>query len=177
MQDITDLKEAIRSIPDFPIKNITFRDITTLMQDGAAFHKACDIFYERYKDKKIDKVVGIDARGFIFGAVVAYRLGVGFVTVRKKGKLPYTTVSEKYDLEYGSNEVEIHVDAVQPGERIVVFDDLIATGGTVAAAVRLIEKLGGDVVECAFLVELPDLKGRDAIKDHEVYSVMSFEGE
>jgi adenine phosphoribosyltransferase len=174
---MTDLKSKIRSIPNFPTQNIMFRDITTLMQDGPAFHKACDLFYERYKDLKIDKVVGIDARGFIFGAVLAYKLGVGFVTVRKKGKLPFHTISEKYDLEYGSSEVEIHTDAICKGERIVVFDDLIATGGTVAAAVRLVEKLGGEVVECAFLVELPDLKGRDAILDHNVFAIMSFDGE
>ncbi len=174
---MNDLKSKIRSIPDFPIKNITFRDITTLMQDGEAFAKACDIFYERYKDKKIDKIVGIDARGFVFGAVLAYKLKVGFVPVRKKGKLPFQTISESYDLEYGSSEVEIHSDAVSPDERVVVVDDLIATGGTVAAAVSLVEKLGGHVVECAFLVELPDLKGRDAVKDHDIYSLMSFEGE
>lgn len=172
-----ELKSKIRSIPDFPIKNITFRDITTLMQDGPAFSKACDILYDRYKDKGIEKVVGIDARGFVFGAVLAYKLGVGFVPVRKKGKLPFQTISEKYDLEYGSAEVEIHADAVSQNERVVVVDDLIATGGTVAAAIALVEKLGANVVECAFLVELPDLKGREAIGDHDVYSIMSFEGE
>ena len=174
---MTDLKKKIRSIPDFPIKNVTFRDITTLMQDGEAFHAACDLFYERYKDWKIDKIVGIDARGFVFGAVLAYRLGIGFVPVRKKGKLPYKTISEKYNLEYGSAEMEIHADAIGRGERIVVIDDLIATGGTIAATVKLVEKLGGKVVECAFLVELPDLKGREAIKDHDVFSAMTFEGE
>ncbi|MEI7675878.1 MAG: adenine phosphoribosyltransferase [Bacteroidales bacterium] len=174
---MNDLKSKIRSIPDFPIKNITFRDITTLMQDGEAFAKACDILYDRYKDQQVDKVVGIDARGFVFGAVLAYKLKVGFVPVRKKGKLPFQTISEKYDLEYGSSEVEIHSDAVKKNERVIVVDDLIATGGTVAAAIALVEKLGGEVIECAFLVELPDLKGRDAIKAHDVYSVMSFEGE
>ncbi|MDD2799503.1 MAG: adenine phosphoribosyltransferase [Bacteroidales bacterium] len=171
------LKSKIRSIPDFPIKNITFRDITTLMQDGESFVKACDILYDRYKDKEIDKVVGIDARGFVFGAVLAYKMRVGFVPVRKKGKLPFQTISEKYDLEYGSAEVEIHSDAVLKDERVIVVDDLIATGGTVAAAIALVEKLGGKVVECAFLVELPDLNGREAIKNHDVYSIMSFEGE
>lgn len=174
---MTDLKQAIRSIPDFPIKNITFRDVTSLMQNATAFHKACDLFYERYKDKQIDKVVGIDARGFIFGAVLAYKLNVGFVPVRKKGKLPAATISEKYDLEYGTAEMEIHIDAIQQGERIIVIDDLIATGGTVAAAVKLVEKLGGQIIECAFLVELPDLKGRDAIKNHAVFAPISFEGE
>jgi adenine phosphoribosyltransferase len=174
---MNDLKLKIRSIPDFPIQNITFRDITTLMQDGEAFNKSCDLFYDRYKDQNIDKVVGIDARGFVFGAVLAYRLGVGFVPVRKKGKLPFHTISQKYDLEYGSSEVEIHSDAVIKGERIVVVDDLIATGGTVSAAVKLVEALGGTVVECAFLVELPELKGREAIKSHEVFSAMRFDGE
>jgi adenine phosphoribosyltransferase len=174
---MNELKKKIRSIPNFPIQNITFRDITTLMQDGESFTKACDLFYERYKDKSIDKIVGIDARGFVFGAVLAYKLGVGFVPVRKKGKLPFETISEKYDLEYGTSEVEIHNDAILKGEKIVVIDDLIATGGTIAAAVKLVEKLGGKVVECAFLVELPDLKGRDAIKDHDVFSAFTFDGE
>jgi len=174
---MNDLKLKIRSIPNFPIENITFRDITTLMQDGDAFKEACDLFYERYKDQKIDKVVGIDARGFVFGAVLAYRLGIGFVTVRKKGKLPFHTISQQYDLEYGSSEVEIHSDAIIEGERVVVVDDLIATGGTVSAAVKLVETLGGEIVECAFLVELPDLKGRETIKNHDVFSIMSFEGE
>ncbi len=172
-----EIKRSIRAIPDFPIKNITFRDITTLMQDPVMFKKACDLFTNRYKDKQIDKIVGIDARGFIFGAVLAYNLGVGFVPVRKKGKLPFKTISEKYDLEYGSSEVEIHNDAILSGERVVVIDDLIATGGTIAAAVKLVEKLGGEVVECAFLVELPGLKGRELIKDLPIYSVVSFEGE
>ena len=174
---MNDLKLKIRSIPDFPIENVTFRDITTLMQDGEAFKKACDLFYERYKDQKVDKIVGIDARGFVFGAVLAYRLGVGFVPVRKKGKLPFDTISQQYDLEYGSSEVEIHSDAITKGERVVVVDDLIATGGTVSAAVKLVELLGGKIVECAFLVELPDLKGRNSILDHDVFSAISFEGE
>lgn len=174
---MTDLKKKIRSIPDFPIKNVTFRDITTLMQDGEAFHNACNLFYERYKDSRIDKVVGIDARGFVFGSVLAYRLGVGFVPVRKKGKLPFKTISQKYDLEYGSAEVEIHADAICKGERIIVIDDLIATGGTVAATVKLVVQLGGEIVECAFLVELQALKGREAIKDHDVFAAVSFEGE
>lgn len=174
---MTDLKKKIRSIPDFPIKNVTFRDITTLMQDGEAFGNACDLFYEHYKDKHIDKIVGIDARGFVFGSVLAYRLGVGFVPVRKKGKLPYKTISQKYNLEYGTAEVEIHADAICKGERIVVIDDLIATGGTIAAAVKLVEQLGGEVIECAFLVELPDLKGRDAIKGHVVFSAFTFDGD
>jgi adenine phosphoribosyltransferase len=172
-----DLKSSIRSIPNFPKEHIIFRDITTLMQDPDAFREANDQFYNRYKDQQIDKVVGIDARGFVFGAILAYHLHVGFVPVRKKGKLPYKTISEKYSLEYGTAEVEIHEDAIRKGERVIIMDDLIATGGTVAAAINLVEKLGGQVIECAFVVELPDLKGRELIKTHRVFSLLSFEGE
>jgi len=176
-QSMIDLKDKIRAIPDFPIKNITFRDVTTLMQDAEAFKKANDLFYQRYKNQQITKVVGIDARGFIFGSVLAYKLGAGFVPVRKKGKLPYDTITQKYDLEYGSSEVEIHRDAILPGERVVIIDDLIATGGTAAAAAKLVEELGGIIVECAFLVELPDLKGREAMMGLPVYSIISFDGD
>jgi adenine phosphoribosyltransferase len=172
-----DLKNSIRSIPDFPIKGITFRDITTLMQDPHAFKEANDRFYERYKDQKIDKIVGIDARGFVFGAVLAYRLNIGFIPVRKKGKLPFKTICEKYDLEYGSAELELHSDAIQPGERVVIIDDLIATGGTVAATISLVEQLGGMIVECAFVVELPELNGRKLLKNHKIYSLVAFDGE
>lgn len=172
-----DLKSSIRSIPDFPIKGITFRDITTLMQDPNAFREANDRFYERYKDQKIDKIVGIDARGFVFGAVLAYRLNIGFIPVRKKGKLPFKTICEKYDLEYGRAELELHSDAIQPDERVVIIDDLIATGGTVAATISLVEQLGGMIVECAFVIELSDLKGSKLLKNHKVYSLVAFEGE
>jgi adenine phosphoribosyltransferase len=171
------LKNKIRSIPHFPIESVTFRDITTLMQDANAFNEACNKFYERYKNKKIDKVIGIEARGFVFGAVLAYKLKVGFVPIRKKGKLPYETLSEKYDLEYGTAEIEIHKDAIKKGERVVIIDDLIATGGTVSAAIKLVEKLNGEVVECGFLIELIDLKGRILLKDKEVFSMVKFEGE
>jgi adenine phosphoribosyltransferase len=171
------LKNAIRSIPNFPIDNVTFRDITTLLKDADTFQKACNSFYEHYKNQKIDKVIGIEARGFVFGAVLAYKLGVGFVPIRKKGKLPYRTISEKYDLEYGKAEIEIHKDAIIKGERVVIIDDLIATGGTVAAAIKLVEKLEGEVVECAFLVELVDLKGRDFLKNKKIFSLVEFEGE
>jgi adenine phosphoribosyltransferase len=147
------------------------------MQDPEAFQEACNQFYEHYKDQKIDKIAGIDARGFVFGAVLAYRLNIGFIPIRKKGKLPYKTISEKYDLEYGTAEVEIHEDAVNKGERVVVVDDLIATGGTVAAAIKLIEKLGGNIIECAFVVELPDLKGREKIKDKKIFTLVEFEGD
>ncbi len=171
------LKDKIRSIPGWPIESVTFRDITTLMQDPAAYKEANMIFYNRYKDMDIDKVVGIDARGFVFGAVLAFQLNVGFIPVRKKGKLPHATISAAYTLEYGENEVEMHKDAITKGEKIVIVDDLIATGGTIAAATELVEQLGGDIIECAFIVELPDLKGRDKIKNQKIFTITEFEGE
>jgi adenine phosphoribosyltransferase len=172
-----DLKETIRSIPGWPIKGVIFRDLTTLMQDPKAYREACDILYERYKDMGIDKIVGIDARGFVFGAVLAYKLGIGFVPVRKKGKLPWKTIQETYSLEYGEDTLEIHEDAVEKGEKIVIVDDLIATGGTVGATVKLVKKLGADIIECAFIVELPDLKGRDQIQNCKVFAITEFEGD
>jgi len=171
------LKEKIRTVPDWPIKGVMFRDITTILQEAEPFVEVCDIFYNRYKDIKVDKVVGIDARGFIFGAVLAYKLKTGFVPVRKKGKLPHNTIREEYDLEYGKDIVEMHEDAILPGEQVVIIDDLIATGGTMSAAVKFVEKLGGNIIECAFLIELPDLKGRDKIKGHKIFAIMEFEGE
>ena len=170
------LKNTIRSIADWPVKGVMFRDLTTLMQDPDAFMESCDILYDRYKDKNIDKIVGIDARGFVFGGVLAYKLGIGFVPVRKKGKLPYKTIREDYSLEYGEDTLEIHEDAVQKNERVVIVDDLIATGGTIGASVKLVKKLGADIVECAFIVELPDLKGREQIQDCKVYSIIEFKG-
>jgi adenine phosphoribosyltransferase len=172
-----DLKEKIRTVPHWPIEGVMFRDITTLLQDPAAFKEACQRLYERYKDMEIDKIVAIDARGFIFGGVLAYKLDVGFVPVRKAGKLPHKTISESYTLEYGENVVEIHQDAIKKGERILVVDDLIATGGTISAATKLIEKLEGEIVECVFLVELPDLHGREKIKNYNIFSLTEFEGE
>ena len=172
-----DLKETIRSIPGWPIEGVIFRDLTTLMQNPDAFRESCDILYERYKDTKIDKIVGIDARGFVFGAVLAYKLGIGFVPVRKKGKLPYKTYEETYSLEYGEDTLEIHEDAIETGEKVVIVDDLIATGGTIGATVKLVEKTGGNIVECAFVVELPDLKGREKIGDCNVFAITEFEGE
>ncbi len=172
-----DLKKTIRSISDWPIKGVIFRDLTTLMQNPQAFKESCDILYERYKDMDIDKIVGIDARGFVFGAVLAYKLGIGFVPVRKKGKLPWKTIQETYTLEYGEDTLEIHEDAIGKGEKVIIVDDLIATGGTVGATVKLVRKLGADIIECAFIVELPDLKGRDQIQDCKVFSITAFEGE
>ncbi len=171
------LKETIRSIPGWPIEGVIFRDITTLMQDPAALKESCDILYDRYKDKGVDKIVGIDARGFVFGGVLAYQLGIGFVPVRKKGKLPWKTMQESYSLEYGEDTLEMHEDALEKGEKVVIVDDLIATGGTIGATVKLVEKLGADIVECAFIVELPDLKGREKINGHQVFAITEFEGE
>ena len=171
------IKDTIRSIHGWPIKEVIFRDLTTLMQNPAAYKETCDVFYNRYKDMRIDKVVGIDARGFVFGAVLAYHLNVGFVPVRKKGKLPHKTIEENYSLEYGESAVEMHADAIESGERVVIIDDLIATGGTIGAAVKLVKKLGGDILECGFVVELPDLKGREKIKDQKIFAICEFEGE
>jgi adenine phosphoribosyltransferase len=171
------IKDTIRSIPGWPIEEVIFRDLTTLMQNPAAYRETCDMFYQRYKEMPVDKVVGIDARGFVFGGVLAYHLNVGFVPVRKKGKLPHETIEASYSLEYGESVVEMHADAIEPGEKVVIIDDLIATGGTIGAAVSLVKQLGGDILECGFVVELPDLKGRDKIKDQKVFAMCEFEGE
>jgi len=172
-----DLTEKIRTIPHWPMEGVMFRDITTLVQDPEAFRYTCDLLYDRYKDMKIDKVVSIDARGFIFGAVLAYKLGVGLVLVRKKGKLPPETIQEEYTLEYGTNVVEISKHGIQKGDQVLIVDDLIATGGTVSAAVKLVEALGGDVIECAFVIELPDQKGREKLKGYKIFKLCEFEGE
>ena len=171
------IKSKVRSIPDWPIKGVIFRDITTLLQDPTAHREISRIFYRRYRDQKIEKIVGIDARGFLFGAVLAYKLDIGFVPIRKKGKLPYKTIGESYSLEYGQETIEIHEDALTGGERVVIIDDLMATGGTIGAAVNLVEKLGGDIVECAFVVELPDLNGREKLGSRNAFSIIEFEGE
>lgn len=172
-----DLKQTVRSIPGWPIDGVIFRDLTTLMKDPEALRLSCDILYDRYKDCNLDKIVGIDARGFVFGAVLAYKLGVGFIPVRKKGKLPAETIEESYSLEYGSGTMEIHKDALSQGERVVIADDLIATGGTIGAAVKLVRKLGAEIHECAFLIELPDLNGRQQVTDCDIFAIMEFEGE
>ncbi len=171
------LKEKIRTVPHWPIKGVMFRDITSLLIDPEAFRAACDMLYDRYKNMDFDKIVGIDARGFFFASVLAYKLGKGFVPVRKKGKLPPETVSQEYSLEYGTSTVEIRDDAIKKGEKVLIVDDLIATGGTVAAAAKLVEKLGGEVVECAFIIELPELKGREKIKEYKIFTLTEFEGE
>jgi len=172
-----DLKKTIRSISDFPKPGIVFRDITTLLQDPAALKEAVDRIAERFEGEKVDVVVGAEARGFIFGPAVAYKLGVGFIPIRKPGKLPYETISATYELEYGADIVEIHKDAVSPGQRVLMIDDLLATGGTMAASCELVEKLGGLIVACAFVIELSFLKGREKLPDYEVFSLVDYETE
>jgi len=169
-----DLKKAIREVPDFPKEGILFYDITTLLADPGAFRKVVDHLAERYKDKKPDRIVAIDARGFIFGGALAYVLGTGFTPVRKKGKLPGETVKASYELEYGVDEVEMHRDQVCKGERVVVIDDLLATGGTAKAVADLVGQCGGEVIEYAFLIELDFLKGRDKLEGLPVYSVLHY---
>lgn len=171
------IKEKIRTVPHWPVEGVMFRDITTLLQDPEAFRHVCDELYGRYKDEKIDVVVGIEARGFIFGAVLAYKLGVGFVPIRKKGKLPHKTVAHTYQKEYGPDTIEVHEDAIKKGDKVLLIDDLIATGGTVDAATKLIEKLGGKIVECAFIIDLPDLKGKEKLKGYKIFTMCEFEGE
>jgi len=167
------LNNTIRTIPDFPKKGIMFKDITTLLNNSKAFKELIDFLKERYADKNIDYVAGIESRGFIFGSALAYALEAGFVPVRKKGKLPYTTISEKYALEYGFDEVEIHIDAFRDTKnpRVLLIDDLIATGGTAEAAVKLIKNVGAEIVEACFIIELEFLKGREKI-DCEVFSII-----
>jgi len=170
------LKAMIRTVPDFPKKGIMFRDITTILQNNEGFRYVIDRFYERYKGKNVDIVVGIESRGFIFGAALAYKLCCSFVPIRKEGKLPHHTMREEYALEYGNAAVEIHKDAIASSQRVLIVDDLIATGGTCAAATSLVKKLGGEIVECAFVVELTDLKGREKLKGYRVFSLVKFEG-
>lgn len=171
---VKELKSSIRDIPDFPKKGIIFKDITTLLKDGKKFKNAVDFIVARYKDKKIDKVVSIEARGFILGGVVAYKLGAGIVPVRKKGKLPHETHAIEYELEYGKDWLEIHKDAIKPNDRVLIIDDLLATGGTMNAVCKLVEQLKGKVVGVAFLIELTFLKGRSRLKGRDVFSLIKF---
>ena len=170
------VEEYVRSIPDFPEPGIIFRDITSVLEDADGLQLAVDSMQEELKDIDVDVVVGLESRGFIFGMPVAYNLHKPFVPVRKKGKLPCETVSASYDLEYGSAEIEMHKDSIKPGQKVVIIDDLIATGGTVEAAVRLVEELGGVVVKIVFLMELEGLKGREKLKGYDVASVIRYEG-
>jgi len=168
------LKDIIRNIPDFPKKGIVFKDITTLLSDARSFHRMIDLLAHRYVGEKIDQIVGIEARGFILGSALAYKLGTGITLVRKPGKLPYKTRSISYELEYGSDTLEIHEDAFKPGDRVIVADDLLATGGTMAAVVNLVKLAGAEIHECAFMAELEFLKGRERLPEGKVYSLLKF---
>lgn len=171
---MVDLKKFIRDVPDFPKAGIVFKDITTLLKDKEAFKYAIDKMIERFKGENIDLVIGIESRGFIFGPILAYHLETGFVPVRKPGKLPAERVKESYDLEYGTDAVEIHKDAINPGDKILIVDDLLATGGTSQATAKMIEKIGGAIVGFAFLIELEFLKGRNKIKDYNIFSLITY---
>ncbi|WP_378955615.1 adenine phosphoribosyltransferase [Pelosinus sp. sgz500959] len=169
-----DFKEKIRVVLDFPTPGIRFKDITTLLKDGDAFHQAVDVLAEPFRDKKIDLVVGPEARGFIVGVPVAYTLRAGFVPVRKPGKLPAETLTHEYKLEYGTDSLQIHKDAIIPGQRVLIVDDLLATGGTIKATVDMVEALGGVVVGLAFLIELSYLEGRKKIGNHSIISLLKY---
>jgi adenine phosphoribosyltransferase len=173
------IKSLIRTVPHYPRHGVQFRDITTLLKDPLGLKVTVDELFSRYENQKIDKVVGVESRGFLIGTPLAYKLGVGFVPVRKQGKLPAETVGHDYELEYGSDRVEIHRDAIEKGERILLVDDLIATGGTAIATAALIEKLGGEIVECAFIIDLISLGGRDRLakKGYSMFALCEFEGD
>ena len=170
------IEEYVKSIPDFPEKGIIFRDVTSVLQDADGLHLAIDEMQKFLEGVEFDVIAGTESRGFIFGVPIAYNLHKAFVPVRKKGKLPRETVSAEYELEYGKAEIEMHKDAIQPGQKVVLVDDLIATGGTIEAAARLVEELGGEVVEIIFLMELEGLKGREKLKGYDVESVIHYEG-
>ena len=173
------LKSVIRTIPHWPKQGVMFRDITTLLKDAKAFNYVIDKFCKRYKNADIDFVAGIESRGFIIGGAIAQRLNKGFIPIRKEGKLPYKTEKESYELEYGKATIEMHIDSIPKGAKVLLVDDLIATAGTMIAATKLIEKLGGKVAECAVIIELPDLHGREKVEDrgHKLFSLVQFEGE
>lgn len=169
-----DLAACIRNVPDFPKPGIQFKDITTLLLVPEAFRQVIENWVSRYRAMEIDKIVGVEARGFIFGATLAHALGLPFVPARKKGKLPAETLSETFELEYGSDTVEMHRDAINPGDRVLLIDDLLATGGTMAAVARLVRRLGGEAVEAAFVIELPPLRGREALQGLPVHTLVEF---
>ncbi|MEO8405574.1 MAG: adenine phosphoribosyltransferase [Chitinophagaceae bacterium] len=173
------IQSLIRNVPDYPIKGIMFKDITTLLKDAAGFKFTINEFVNRYRGMEIDKIAGIESRGFIFGAALAFELGIGFVPIRKKGKLPAETVGYDYELEYGTDRIEIHIDAIENGEKVLLVDDLIATGGTARAAIKLIEKMGGTIVESCFVVDLPFLGGSSGIKNsgHKIFSLCEYDSE
>jgi len=169
-----ELAKMIRDVPDFPKEGIIFKDITTLIKDPQAFKEAVDVLGDPYVGQEIELVVAVEARGYIFGAPIALKLGAGFIPVRKAGKLPAEVLREEYELEYGTDAVEMHRDAIQPGQRVLIVDDLIATGGSAAATARLVERLGGEVVGVAFLIELAFLKGVEKLKDYDVFTVIQY---
>ena len=173
------IKEKIRTVPHWPKEGIMFRDITTLLKDNEGFNHTINLFFERYRDMRIDLVAGIESRGFITGAALAHKLGVGFVPIRKPGKLPAETIAEEYELEYGKDKVEMHLDAIKAGDQVLLVDDLIATGGTALAACNLIRKLGGEVVECSFIIDLVDIGGKRKLTEagFRVFNLVEFEGE
>ena len=171
------IKSKIRTIPNFPKAGIMFRDITTLLADAKGFGEVINNLVAKYKNVDIDYVAGIESRGFIIGGALAKELGVGFIPIRKKGKLPAKVISEEYALEYGTDTIEIHEDALKKGDKVLLIDDLIATGGTALAAVKLIEKVGGEVVSCAFVIDLPELGGKAKLAPQDVYTIVEFEGE
>jgi len=169
-----DLKKLIRNVPDFPIPGINFKDITTLLKDPEGMAQTLDKLYEVSKEKGINKVIGIESRGFIFGGALAVKLGAGFIPVRKPGKLPAPTVSETYLLEYGEDKIEVHKDAIQPGDKILLHDDLLATGGTMEAACKLVEKIGAEIVQISFLIELSFLNGREKLRKYDIFSLVNY---
>jgi adenine phosphoribosyltransferase len=169
-----DLKKAIRDVPDFPKEGILFKDITPLLQDGALFKQTIDTLAERFADRHIDVVVGVEARGFVFASALAYKLGAGVVIVRKPGKLPYKTYTATYELEYGTDSLEIHQDAIKPGQKVLILDDLLATGGTVKATAELVKKFDATIVGIAFLIELAFLNGREKLNDYDLTTLITF---
>ncbi|MBW2977244.1 adenine phosphoribosyltransferase [Candidatus Woesearchaeota archaeon] len=173
------VKSKIRTIPDWPKKGVMFRDVTTLLKDKEGYNHMIELLVERYKNKNIDVIAGVESRGFITGAVLAHRLGVGFVPIRKPGKLPAETVSEEYKTEYSTDKIEVHKDAISPGSNVLLVDDLIATGGTALAAANLIKKLSGNIVECSFIIDLPELGGKKKLEQagYNVFNLVEFEGE
>ena len=173
------IKSKIRTIENYPIKGVMFRDITTLLKDPEGLRDSINKLVDRYKDLNIDKIVAIESRGFIVGAPLAYLLNVGLVLIRKPGKLPAETIDQDYKLEYGTDRIEVHVDAIEEGEKVLIVDDLIATGGTAEAAVRLVQKMKGDIVECCFIIDLPDIGGRERLENmgQKVFTLCEFEGE
>ncbi len=174
---VEEIRRAIRDIPNFPKPGIVFKDITPLLNHGPLFRRTIDLLADRYRSLRVDSVLGIESRGFIIGAALAYKLGAGFCIVRKPGKLPYDTHSASYELEYGSDTLEVHRDGLRPHARVIIADDLIATGGTASAAAKLVSMLGGEVIECAFVIELSFLKGRDKLNPYGVFSLVQFDSE